>query len=121
MSFTTEVGTSSFNGCAFWILQEGTPARGLPRFGTQEVINEIHVPGGDRNIIQLLGGQTLPLQLTVVLKNADLPTFLGLRGTTGTLALLGDTPRQALLLTAGQPRTWAEGFAMTQATFRSLG
>lgn len=121
MSFTTEVGTSSFGSTHFWLVQEGTPARGLPRFAKQQVISEIHVPGGDRNIIQTLGNQTLPLTRTLLVQSEDLDTLIGQTGTTATLALLGDTPRTALLLSTSDPRQYPDGSAMVQATFRSLG
>ena len=119
----TLVGTSTFGSLHFWLTQYGgtISSKRLPRFGSKETYVKRHIPGGDRNVIQLLGRQTDPLQLEIFIRLEDRATLVGLVGTTNTLTIKYGTAQQAILTQVDAPRDFAEGFALCLVAFELVG
>lgn len=120
MSFVTDTGPDSFGATHFWVLDEPAPVSGQPDFEREQVESFRHIPGGDRNIAQLLGNQTPPLSLSLALYASDYPALKGQCGAIATLSRAGFASSNAVLLSVTQPRIWATDIVVTTATFRSL-
>lgn len=96
--------------------QEGTS---VPVWPDEEIVVVEQIEGSDDAIVHHLGrkaGQEFSLPLVV--RQANWSAFSGLRGQTGTLALIGNATRQATLTKLTGGRFFAhEGFYKVTATW----
>jgi hypothetical protein len=109
-----QVGTSSFGSVHFW---EPNADRGLVRPGKSARYQKDPIPYGTLATIQIGGGDTDPLTVQAMLKTADYPALEALCYTVGTLTLLGDSTRSALLAKMSNPKFYPDGRAECQLLF----
>lgn len=106
-------GTSSFGSVHFWLQQPGT--RTVPRRGKTVIYERTKIPYGNDAVLEIGGLDAPPMQRQVLIKDADWASMLGLLGTTGTLALFGDSSTTATLVDWPHGEFWAEGYVTVQA------
>jgi hypothetical protein len=107
-------GTSQFSGLYFWLTNNQVA---LTRPGHTARYQKDAIAYGNLSTIQIGGVDTDPVQVDALIAATDYATLEALRGTVGTLTLLGDVARSALLAAITQPKFYAEGFAIVQLKF----
>lgn len=97
------LGGNTFAGVTFAVEQRHQRAgqilhgMGIERFPVVADVQRTQVPYSSDTIEQVGGRYAQPLEIPIMFRREDAATLAGLVGQTGTLTLLGDTPRTARL------------------------
>lgn len=110
---------NTFGGVAFY--QEQQQGTSVVVWPDEYVTAVEHIPGSDTDIVQHLGKRGLTeVALAIIVTSANWAAFLGQRGQTSTLALIGNATRQATLTKLDNVR-WFEQTGIYKLTATWLG
>ncbi len=85
---------ASFKGVSFD--ERGGIGRDYPQHGSASLISVRKIPGGDRVLVQVAGGDSTTFQLPIRCTAAQLASLRGVRGQQGTLSYGGGNPTAVL-------------------------
>lgn len=107
----------SWGSRGFFLLGAGD--RTLPRRGRVARYQRDPIPYGNSATLQFAGYDEEELQLTIVIREADLGAWRNLVGSRATLAIQGDSTQQAFLASIGSIKSYpdAAGAVSAQVQF----
>jgi len=112
---TALVGGNAFGGTRFFFLQtKGTAAPRIPR---EALVDIKDVPWGSRTVVQVSGTKSAQLTIAILVRMEDVAALYGKVGQSGALVLIGDSSRNATLLTLTSDFSHPEGFSEMSATW----
>jgi len=108
-------GGNNFGGTRFWYSQsKGTAAPRIPR---EALVDIKDVPWGSRTVVQVSGTKSAQLTIAILVRMEDVAALYGKVGQSGALVLIGDSSRNATLLTLTSDFSHPEGFSEMSATW----
>jgi len=108
-------GKNSFGGVRFFYLQ--SKATAAPRIPREALVEIKDAPWGNRTVVQISGLKSAQLAIAILIRTEDLAAMYGKVGQAGALVLIGDSSRNATLLTLTGEWQYSEGFSELSATW----
>lgn len=119
MSVIPTLAECSFGGVPFYYSRSG--AGGLPVWPKEAVISVEHIPGGNTDVVQNMGVKaTSQLSINIALNPSAYTSFLAMIGNQASCTIVGNAPRQAILMGVKGEKIFQAGYWRLQADFLGL-